>query len=655
MFYALVYLYFYSNVCKSKRFPLLLQNEKRSKTQSPLNQHMKRIYNFLFALLMPLCLFAAKEQAPLVQPQYWWAGMHNPTLQVLIHGQGVGQCDVSITSAAVDVDSIVRPQNSNYLLLYLNTARAKAEKFDIVLKKGRSTQRIPYELREREARKVNSFSQADVIYLLMPDRFANGDTRNDVVKGLLEHTSSQAPFARHGGDLAGMCQHLDYLQQLGVTAVWPTPLLINDMPEQSYHGYAITDYYRIDPRYGTNEDYRDFVTEAHERGLKVVQDMVFNHCGSRNFLFTDLPDSTWFNNRSEYMQTSYKIAAVTDAHASDEDAVNATDGWFTQAMPDLNQRNPHVLRYLIQNSLFWIEYAGIDGIRQDTYPYADRRAMAQWCKEVEAEYPGFNIVGETWINNNVGVSSWQRHSPVVKQVDDDSQLPTVMDFPLMYRIAQAVDETTNEWDRGLAVVYDYLSQDVVYADPTHLLTFLDNHDTPRFAATREQAYRPARYCQALTLLLTLRGIPQVYYGDELAMWADKSKGDGELRQNFPGGFAGDSINAFTGKNLTPLMQHTLSLARRLLNWRKTSLAVQQGTFRHFTIKDGVYVYTRSYQGHTVTVMLNGTDAPATVDLARYAEALPRSQAKEVISGRTIQLNTGCLQLDVRGTLVLDFE
>lgn len=617
---------------------------------------MKRIYNIFFALLLlPLSLLAAKGRAPVVQPQFWWAGMHNPSLQVLIHAQGVGQSDVTLSTTNVSIDSIVRPKNANYLLLYLNTTQAKAERFDIVLKHGRTTQRIPYELRQRDERKVNSFTQADVIYLLMPDRFANGNTKNDVVKGLLEHTSSQASSARHGGDLAGMRQHLDYLQQLGVTAVWPTPLLINDMPEQSYHGYAITDYYRIDPRYGTNEDYRAFVTDAHAHGLKVVQDMVFNHCGSHNFLFTDLPDSTWFNNRSEYVQTSYKIAAVTDKYASNEDATNATDGWFTQAMPDLNQRNPHVLRYLIQNSLFWIEYAGIDGIRQDTYPYADRRAMAQWCKEVEAEYPGFNIVGETWINNNVGVSSWQRHSPVGPKGEDDSQLPTVMDFPLMYRIAKAVDETTNDWDRGLAVIYDYLSQDAVYADPTHLLTFLDNHDTQRFAATREQAYRPARYCQALTMLLTLRGIPQVYYGDELAMWADKSKGDGELRQNFPGGFAGDSINAFTGKNLTPLMQRTLTLARRLLNWRKTSLAIQRGTFRHFTIKDGVYVYTRSYQGHTVTVMLNGTDAPATVDLARYAEALPKSQAKDIISGRTIQFTEGCLQLDVRGTLVLDFE
>ena len=457
-----------------------------------------------------------------------------------------------------------------------------------------------------------------------------------------------------GAICAGMTAALDYLGDLGITAVWPTPLLINDMPATSYHGYAITDYYQVDPRYGSNDDYCRFVETAHAKGIKVVQDMVFNHCGSKNFLFTDLPDSTWFNYNSHYVQTSYKISAVSDSHAAVEDARNAQDGWFVDAMPDFNQRNHHVLTYLIQNSIWWIEYAGIDGIRQDTYPYADRKAMAQWNEAVKREYPHFTIVGETWLNNNVGVSYWQKDSPVAPATDN-SQLPCVMDFPLMNLLNSALDEETNEWDRGLARIYDYISQDAVYANPDNLLTFLDNHDTPRFARRVEQANHPHRYRQALTLLLTLRGIPQVYYGDELAMAADKDRGDGALRQNFPGGFPGDTVNAFTHHRLTPLMQQTFDFTRKLLRWRRGNEVIAKGQLKHYAVKNGTYVYSRYYKGRRVTVIINGTDKPVCLPLARYAEVLPAAQAYDVISGRTIQLDTDSLQLGVRDVLVLDFQ
>lgn len=615
---------------------------------------MKRILlAFITSLLLIPAAAASKSPQVQVQPAFWWSGMVNPSLQIMLHGNGVGESEVSINCPDVTVDSIVRPVNKNYVFLYVNVAKARPQTFQIELKQGRRTTKINYQLRQREERTMPTFDASDVVYLLMPDRYANGNPKNDIVDGLREHASSQAPNARHGGDIAGMRAALPYQQQLGVTAVWPTPLLVNDMPETSYHGYAITDYYEIDPRYGSNEDYRDYVADAHRHGIKVIQDMVFNHCGSLNFLFTDRPDSTWFNFDSHYVQTSYKISAVADPHASAADARNAQDGWFVESMPDLNQRNPHVMRYLIQNSIWWIEYAHIDGIRQDTYPYADRAAMAQWCKEVRNEYPGYNIVGETWLNNNVGVSYWQTGSPL-SAPQNDSALPTVMDFPLMNLLCSALDEETNEWDRGLARIYDYLSQDAVYADPMHLLTFLDNHDTPRFAQNAAQAARTARYRQALALLLTLRGIPQIYYGDELAMAADKSKGDGELRQNFPGGFPGDSINAFSGHNLTPLMASTLDYAKRLLNWRKGAVAVHKGTFRHFAVKDGVYVYSRQHEGHTVTVFINGTDSPAAVSPARYAEVLPATEATDIVSGRRIKLDS-CVQMDVRGVLILDFD
>ena len=616
---------------------------------------MKQTLLTLLVLFQSLTLFAAPQRDELqVQPAFWWSGLEEQTLQVMLHGPGVGQSEVEVSAPGIAIDSLHRPANTNYLFIYLNLRGAAPQKFDIELRQAHRVQRVAYELRQRDhSVKAQGFDASDVLYLLMPDRFVNGNKDNDVVKGLREQTSGQEPDARHGGDLAGMTLALDYLADLGVTAVWPTPLQVNDMPSHSYHGYAITDYYQIDPRYGSNEDYRNFVRAAHEKGIKVVQDMVFNHCGSENFLFRDLPDSTWFNNRSVYKQTAYRIAAVGDSHAVEADADNAQNGWFVSVMPDLNQRNPHVLRYLIQNSLWWIEYAGIDGIRQDTYPYADRRAMARWNEAVLREYPRFNIVGETWINHNVGVSFWQKNSPVAP-ADNNSQLPTVMDFPLMGLLNSCLDEPTNDWDKGLARIYEYLSQDIVYADPSRLLTFLSNHDTDRFARNEAQANQPHRYRQALTLLLTLRGIPQLYYGDELAMAGNKSKGDGALRMNFPGGFEGDKVNALTGENLPPLMRETHDFTRRLLRWRKGNEVIARGTLRHFAINQGVYVYARQLGGRTVTVILNGNDRPECLQLGRYAEVLPAAEATDVLTVRRIDLSQDCLQLCVRETLVLEF-
>ena len=592
---------------------------------------------------------AKAKPLPKASPAFWWAGMAEPSLQILLRGEGVGKSEVSISATDIQIDSIVRPANDSYLLLYINIGAAGAQTFDITLTVDGKTQTLPYELRARENRMLGTFDATDVVYLLMPDRFANGNPDNDVVPGLLEAVSSQEPFDRHGGDLAGMKAQLPYLEDLGITAIWPTPVMVNDMPKESYHGYAITDYYLVDPRFGTNEDYQDFVAAAHSHGIKVIQDMVFNHCGAQNVLFTDLPDSTWFNNNSTYVQTSYKISAVGDPHASTTDADNSTDGWFVAVMPDLNQRNPHVMTYLIQTSIFWIEYAGIDGIRQDTYPYADRKAMARWCQAVRKEYPGFNIVGETWINNNVGVSYWQTGSPVAP--NDDSCLPTVMDFPLWGILNSATGEETNDWDRGLARVYDYLSQDAVYADPNNLLTFLSNHDTQRFSPNEEATHNITRYKQALTLLLTVRGIPQLYYGDEIAMYADKSQGDGFMRQNFPG--ADGTANLFTGEGLTSLQKETLDFTRKLLRWRKGNDVVGKGEFRHFAVRNGVYVYARILGDKIVTVLMNGNDKTAELPLTPYAEVLPKAEAHDVISGESVQLGE-TIELAPRAILLLEF-
>ena len=506
---------------------------------------MKKVF-FFMALFAFLGLHTTKATVvKKVAPTFWWAGMNNPELQILLYGDNIASNEVSISAQGVELRDVVKQDNPNYLLLYVDLSEAAPQTFNIALKKGKKTTNIPYELKQRrpDSSKVKGFDASDVLYLIMPDRFANGNPDNDIVPGMLENkVDRKEQYGRHGGDLKGIEDHLDYLEDLGVTAIWLNPTQENDMPEGSYHGYAITDYFQVDRRYGTNEDFLRMVNKAHEKGLKVVMDMIFNHCGSHNFLFSDKPSKDWFNFKSEYVGTSYKTASVQDVHASEYEYKIAVDGWFTQAMPDLNQRNRHVARFLIQSSIWWIEYAGINGIRQDTHPYADYDFMSRWCKEVNDEYPNFNIVGETWLNSNVLVSFWQKDSKLA--APRNSNLKTVMDFPLMEHMNKAFDEETTDWAGGLYRLYDYLTQDLVYADPMNLLTFLDNHDTSRFTTNDEKAQNLTRFKQAITFLLTTRGIPQIDYGTEILMTGDKSEGDGMLRKDFPGGWNGDTRNCF---------------------------------------------------------------------------------------------------------------
>lgn len=589
-----------------------------------------------------------------VAPEFWWAGMKNPRLQVLIHGEGIASDNVSLTSADVLLEEVVRLENPNYLLLYLDLSKAAPQRFDIVLKQGRKRTTIPYELKAREegAARVKGFDASDVLYLIMPDRFANGNPDNDRVKGMRESAVDRGePFARHGGDLQGIENRLDYLADLGVTAIWLNPVQENDMAEGSYHGYAVTDYYRIDPRLGSNEDFRRLVARARDKGLKVVMDMIFNHCGSENYLFRDMPARDWFNHEGRYVQTSFRTATQSDPYAPESERKTAVDGWFTRTMPDLNQRNPHVATYLIQNSIWWIEYAGIGGIRQDTHPYADFEAMARWCKAVDEEYPHFNIVGETWLNSNVLVSYWQQGSRLA--APRDSRLRTVMDFPLMEHLNKAFDEPTGDWGGGLFRLYDYLSQDFVYPDPMHLLTFLDNHDTSRFYRTEEAARNLDRYKQAVTFLLTTRGIPQLYYGTEILMAADKAEGDGLLRRDFPGGWAGDAADCFSPEGRTPLQQEAFGFLRHLLRWRRGHEAMASGSLIQFAPVGGVYVYARRADNRAVVVFLNGTDEEKRVDGERYREVLPDAPAVDVLTGLPTAPKEG-FTLPARGVRIVEF-
>lgn len=589
-----------------------------------------------------------------VAPSFWWAGMKNPELQILLYGEDLALSDVSVSGEGIYLKEVVRQDNPNYLLLYLDLSETKAQTFQILLKNGKKKLQVPYELKSRMRRgeDVKGFTSEDVLYLIMPDRFANGNPENDVVDEMREKKVDRTDlFARHGGDIQGISNHLDYIADLGVTAIWLNPTQENDMESGSYHGYAITDYYQIDRRFGSNEDFCALVEKAHEKNLKVVMDMIFNHCGSENYLFKDKPSKDWFNYRSNYVQTSFKTASVMDIHASAYEKKIATDGWFTSVMPDFNQRNRHVARYLIQSSIWWIEYAGINGIRQDTHPYADFDFMSQWCKEVLDEYPYFNIVGETWLNSNVLVSYWQKDSKLAAPLN--SNLPTVMDFPLQALMNQAFDEETDEWRGGLYKLYDYQTQDLVYANPMNLLTFLDNHDTSRFAQTDEMAKNLKRYKQAMVFLLTTRGIPQIYYGTEILMTGDKGKGDGDLRKDFPGGWQGDVRNCFVENGRTALENEAFEFTRQLLNWRKGNQVIGKGSLKHYSIQNGVYVYQREFNGKSVVVIMNGTDDSKELDLTPYQEILPRENAFDVLTGKNVDLSKK-LRLDGRENLILNF-
>ena len=617
---------------------------------------MKRSFLFVILVVLIGChQLCAATIIKKVAPTFWWAGMKNPELQVLLYGEQIASSEVSLTSKDITLKEIVKQDNPNYLLLYMDISEAIPQTFNIVLKQGKKQTPIPYELKQREpeAAHIQGFNSSDVLYLIMPDRFSNGDTSNDLIPGMLEaRVDRNDLYARHGGDLKGIENHLNYISDLGATSIWLNPIQENDMKEGSYHGYAITDYYAVDRRFGTNEDFRQLVKATHAKGMKVVMDMIFNHCGNENYLFKDMPSRDWFNYKGNYVQTSFKTATLLDPYASEVEKKIAADGWFASVMPDFNQRNRHVATYLIQSSIWWIEYAGINGIRQDTHPYADFDMMANWCKAVNNEYPHFNIVGETWLNSNVLVSYWQKDSRLA--APKNAQLPTVMDFPLMDHMNRAFDEETTDWNGGLCRLYEYLSQDLVYANPMNLLTFLDNHDTSRFYRNEEDIRNLDRYKQALTFLLTTRGIPQIYYGTEILMAADKGKGDGVLRRDFPGGWQGDATNCFEAANRTSSQNEAFSFMQKLLQWRKGNEVIAKGTLKHFAPRQGVYVYERKYNGKSVVVFLNGNNRTENLNLSVYQEILPASSATDVLTGKSIELGKE-LTLPNRGILILTFS
>lgn len=580
----------------------------------------------ILTLLSLLCALL-NARALSVDPPHWWTGMKDTSLQLQLRGTDIRSADVKLAPyPGVILDSVVRPDRSpNYLFLYLNiSAQAKPGTLNFALKSGKKTEKLRYELRARRPQRgAQGFDASDVLYMVMPDRFADGNPGNNLVKTMRHPVGADRTDlnVRHGGDLKGIAGHVGYLDSLGITALWLNPVLENDMPGGSYHGYATTDYYRVDPRFGTNAEYIALIDTLHSHGIKTVMDMIFNHSGSAHPWAEDPPYEDWINFNNNYTQTTHHLSSLTDPYASRHDRTLATDGWFVREMPDLNQRNPHLLKYLIQNAIFWVEEAQIDAIRMDTYPYADAAAMDLWIDAMMAEYPQFNIVGECWYAQPANEATWQKGSALSRNAND-SRLATVMDFPLMMlsRNLEPYREPTNGF-QGLAKVYNHLGLDYIYADPMRLLRFLDNHDTERVLLQEPDSLDAWK--QAVALLLTVPGIPQVYYGTELLMNGDRRPGDGNVRRDMPGGFPGDKVNAFTPSGRTPLQNEAFDYLSTLLKWRRTNPAIAKGKMIHFAPDNGLYLYKRYLPDSSdeVLVMLNGTDAPLTVDMTPYAEAV----------------------------------
>ena len=616
---------------------------------------MKKLFATIGLLLFFMAM-NAKVDITRIEPENWFAGMKNPQVQLMVYGHNIREAQVSTDYPGAKIDSLVRLDSPNYLLIYINLNGTKPGNMPLTFTQGGSKKRVMYAIKPRtmQGEDRKGFTNADVLYMLMPDRFANGNPKNDVVKGMRDELCNRnEPSLRHGGDIEGIRQHLDYFKELGVTALWFTPLLENDRPADegkysTYHGYATTNYYRVDPRFGTNDDYKALVSEAHQKGLKVVMDMIFNHCGDYHPWNLDAPSKDWFNNPNYGLQTSYKLTPVLDPYASKVDMRETVDGWFVKSMPDLNQRNPHLMRYLIQNSEWWIETVGIDGIRMDTYPYADRDAMALWMKTLNDEYPNFNTVGETWVTEPAYTAAWQKDSKLSKT---NSNLKTVMDFAFFDRLSMAKHEETDDWWKGLNRIYNVLCYDYLYTNPSSVMAFIENHDTDRFLGNGKDS---TALKQAYALLLTMNRIPQLYYGTEVLMNGTKEVTDGNVRKDFPGGFPGDTHNCFTREGRTRAENAMFDWTSRLLHWRLGNEAISKGKQTQFIPWHGVYVLARQYKGKNVMTILNGKKQAAKMEVGRYAEIIgTHTTARNVITGQAVDLSKD-IELTPRETLIIEF-
>ncbi len=608
-----------------------------------------RIATLCLSLLFIIPVFG-QERINRVEPPFWWAGMKNTKLQLLVHGENIAQLRPKIQYKGLSLERVIKVKNPNYLFLDLEMdASMNPGTCNIVFldasDKVEASYNYEFMTREKGSAEREGFNNSDVLYLITPDRFVNADPGNDSMEGLKEKSNRDFKGGRHGGDIAGIEKSLDYIADLGFTAIWVNPVLENDQEEYSYHGYSTTDFYKVDPRFGTNEDYRALSKKAKGKGVKFIMDMIVNHCGSGHWWMDDLPTDDWLNFTGEYVQTNHKKSVIQDPHGAKIDRQIFVDGWFVSTMPDLNQRNDLMATYLTQNSIWWIEYADLSGIRMDTYPYPDMDYMTEWTKAVMHEYPDFNVVGEEWNGNPAIVSYWQRG----KQNPNGytSELRSLMDFPVQENLVKALN--VGSWNP----VYEMLANDFLYPDPDNLVVFPDNHDMNRFYASIGEDY--AKFKLGLAMILTTRGIPQIYYGTEILM---SNPGDGDhgiIRSDFPGGWTGDKINAFTGDGLTSQQQEAKAFMKKILQWRKGASALHNGKLLHYVPERNTYVYFRYNDTDKVMVVLNMGTEPATLSLDRFSEALPaQSSGKDVIGGKAYQL-TGNLTVPAMTPMIIALD
>ncbi len=595
---------------------------------------MKRIVFILFIALMSLNVFSENIDLKRVEPMFWWAGMKSPELQLMVYGENISETDVEFDYPGVQLVSVSKVENPNYLFIDLKMEDdVNPGNFSIQFKnKGETVEAYNYEIKQREKGSAmrQGFDPSDVIYLITPDRFVNGNPENDQVAGMKELPDRNDKDGRHGGDIRGIINSLDYLQDLGFTAVWLNPVLENNMSQVSYHGYSTTDFYKVDPRYGSNKEYRELNDELDKRGMKLIMDMIFNHCGSEHWWMEDMPMSDWINNYPEYKITSHRRTVNQDPHASEADRKAMVDGWFVPTMPDLNQKNPFMKKYLIQNSIWWIEFVGLEGIRQDTWPYPDKDMMAEWTKRVLEEYPNFNIVGEEWSLNPAIVSYWQKGK---NNADGyECYLPSLMDFPLQSAVSEAL---TNEesWGTGLVELYETMANDFLYPNPYELVVFPDNHDMSRFFVQVDEDADLLK--MGVAYFLTTRGVPQIYYGTEILM-THPGNAHGDIRSDFPGGWEGDPVNAFTGVGMTNQQKEMQNYVSTIQNWRKNKQVIHHGKLMHFAPEDGTYTFFRYNNNEAVMVVLNKNENSKTLLTDRYEEVMGGfSRGKEIISGNEL--------------------
>ncbi|WP_109299052.1 glycoside hydrolase family 13 protein [Aquimarina sp. AU474] len=599
-------------------------------------------------------------QVEKIEPPFWWSGMHQKDLQLMCYGKNISKYDVQIEN--VTISDVTKTENPNYVFITIDTEGIKEETISINFKESDKvifSQPYQFKARRDHSAKRKGFDSSDVMYLIMPDRFANGDSKNDSHPDTVEKADRSNPGGRHGGDIQGIIDHLAYLKELGVTALWSTPLLEDNEPVYSYHTYAQSDLYKIDPRYGTNEDYKRLSTEMHKLDMKLIMDYVTNHWGSKHWMIKNLPTKNWIHQWPEgFRRSNYRMTTQFDVNASKVDAKGCMDGWFDTTMPDMNQSNPLLLNYITQNAIWWIEYANLDGFRVDTYSYNDKEGIAKWTKAIMDEYPNFNIVGEVWMHDQAQMAYWQKESKIGAIDDFNSHLPSVMDFTLHDALMVIFNEDEGAWDKGMIKAYDNFTNDFLYPDINNILVFAGNHDTNRI----NEIYQGDidKYKMAITLLCTTRGIPQLYYGDEIGMLGNRDKkGDGDIRRDFPGGWQGDEQNAFlaagVNKGRTDDQEAFYSFTQKVLNWRKNTPVIHNGKLLQFIPFNNVYVYFRYTQEKTVMVVINNSTTDQEIEVARFTEGIQNfKRGTDIISDSNIDISENFI-IKSKGSMILELK